>query len=143
MNVEIYTDGSSSPKRGDSGWAWIIAVDGVIRYSDHGGSREGTNNTAELMAAIQGLAALEKVFNALVGPGSTVTLVSDSRYVLGMATGRHAPLVNLDLISRLRGLYDRLCTDARWVRGHSGNPYNERCDSLAKKGRDSARASRG
>jgi ribonuclease HI len=143
MKIEIYTDGSSSPKRGGTGWAWVLTVDGQVRYADYGGSREGTNNTAELTAAIEGLLALEKVFQDLVSVGDTVTLVSDSRYVLGMATGRHSPIKNLELIERLKGLYSRLCTDTRWVRGHSGDPFNERCDRLAKKGRDSVGVGRG
>lgn len=136
MKVEIFTDGSSSPKRAATGWAWIIVVDDQIRYSNHGGEAGGTNNTAELMAAIEGLAALEKVYD-IVADKSSVTLVSDSRYVLGMATGRYAATKNFELITRLKDLYSRLCTETRWVRGHSGNPFNERCDSLAKKGRNS------
>lgn len=132
--IEIYTDGSSTPKGGPTGWAWVMVRDGKIIHADHGGTRTGTNNTAEVTAAIQGLKAVAKIFQTLTGR-EEVTLISDSRYVLRMATGQYSPSTNFELIDNLKALYKNYCTGTRWVRGHAGDPMNERCDRLAKKAR--------
>lgn len=137
--VEIFTDGSSSAhgKGTATGWAYIIVKDGQPRYSGHGGDPVGTNNTAELKAAIQGLTAVSRIYDELVVDGEEVVLVSDSRYVLGMASGQYSATTNLEQVGVLRALFARLCTSGRWVRGHAGNTWNERCDSLAGRGRKS------
>lgn len=132
--LELYTDGSSSPGGGATGWAWVIVRDGKVAYADYGGAQTGTNNTAELTAAIEGLKAVGRIFQSLPD-GSQVVLISDSRYVLNMARGKWSAAANLELIEQLQSLYKKYCTSTRWVRGHSGDPMNERCDRLAKKGR--------
>lgn len=138
--VELYSDGSSTPGGGATGWAWVMVRDGKIAHSDHGGDPVGTNNTAELKAAIQGLKAVGRIFQT-VRDGEEVVLVSDSRYVLSMARGIWSAATNLEQIQELRNLYNKYCTGTRWVRGHSGDPMNERCDRLAKKARHAQQVS--
>ena len=96
-----------------------------------------TNNRMELLAAIVGLEALNQPCD--------VTLYSDSRYLVdavskgwavkwrrnGWIRNKREAAVNPDLWERLLNLLERHNTDFRWVRGHSGNPDNERCDALA------------
>lgn len=140
--IEIYCDGSSSPKtKGATGWAYVIVKDAKPLHVDFGGAPGGTNNTAEMQAAIEGLTALEKVYDDVVGTGDSIVLVSDSRYTLGMASQRLAAAANLELVEKLRKLFSRLCTETRWVKGHNGDPFNEICDRLAKKGRDAVKKS--
>lgn len=96
-----------------------------------------TNNRMELLAAIVGLEALKRPCN--------VTLYSDSRYLVdavskgwaarwrknGWMRNKREAAVNPDLWERLLNLLERHNAEFRWVRGHSGDPDNERCDALA------------
>ena len=96
----------------------------------------GTNQIAELMAAIEGLSRIPA--------GAAVELVSDSQYVLkglsewrkgwerkGYKKSKGDPVANLALWKRLFGLADARKVTTRWVRGHNGDKYNERADVLA------------
>lgn len=137
MIVSVYTDGSSHRKGGlPYGWAYVIP--GVTE--GFGGGPSGTNNVAELSAAIEGLRWLKEHFE--LEPHSRILkleqeayqfeLVCDSQYVLGIASGAYTPTKNLDLATELRGLYLELgCWRTRWVKGHSGDENNEKADKLA------------
>ncbi len=134
--IVIYTDGSSLGNPGPGGYGVVIALSGGTRELS-GGFRRTTNNRMELLACIVGLEALERP--------SAVALYSDSRYVVdGIAkgwakkwrrnnwrksTGDRA--LNIDLWERLLSLCDRHAVAFIWVKGHAGNPFNERCDQLA------------
>jgi ribonuclease HI len=143
--VEIYTDGACSGNPGPGGWG------AVLRYGDrerelHGGSAElTTNNRMELMAAIQALESLTRP--------SSVRLHTDSSYVRngvtswlaswkrnGWRTAARQPVKNEDLWRRLDAAAARHDVHWLWVKGHAGNPGNERADALANKGMDEARA---
>jgi ribonuclease HI len=136
--ITLVTDGACIVNPGPGGWACIL------RYGSHatekaGGDADTTNNRMELQAAIEGLKALREP--------CAVTLISDSRYLLdGIATWRHGwrrggwvrrkkgkeePVPNSDLwqvLDELAGVHTISC---KWVRGHTGEPDNERCDALA------------
>ena len=140
--VTIYTDGACRGNPGPGGWG------AILRYGDHvrelqGGEPETTNNRMELMAAIMGLAALTRP--------SRVELHTDSRYVRdgitqwlpewrrrNWLTRARKPVKNKDLWIRLADLVERHDVDWHWVKGHSGNPGNERADALANMGLDQA-----
>jgi ribonuclease HI len=143
--VEIYTDGACSGNPGPGGWG------ALLRYGDHerelhGGSAElTTNNRMELMAAIQALESLSRP--------SVVRLHTDSSYVRngvtswlpgwkrnGWRTAAKQPVKNEDLWRRLDAAAARHDVHWLWVKGHAGNPGNERADALANKGMDEARA---
>jgi ribonuclease HI len=143
--VEIYTDGACSGNPGPGGWG------ALLRYGDHerelhGGSAElTTNNRMELMAAIQALESLTR--------RSVVRLHTDSSYVRngvtswlpgwkrnGWRTAARQPVKNEDLWRRLDAAAARHDVHWLWVKGHAGNPGNERADALANKGMDEARA---
>ena len=135
--IIIHTDGGALNNPGPGGYGAVID-DGETRRELSGGYRFTTNNRMELMAVIKALEALEK--------SSDVILFSDSKYVVDAVSKGWArkwrkndwmrnskdKALNPDLWERLLGLLDRHRVEFRWVRGHSGNPDNERCDELVR-----------
>lgn len=134
--VKIWTDGACSGNPGPGGWGAIL-IHGTTEKELSGGEKATTNNRMELMAAISALEALKRP--------CAVTLHTDSRYVLdgitkwiagwkakGWKTAAKDPVKNEDLWRRLDEA--RACHDVswRWVRGHDGDPMNERADALAR-----------
>jgi len=135
--VEIYTDGACIGNPGPGGWA------AYLEYPDHtselcGQEPDTTNNRMEMMGAIVALESLPRP--------SVVTLYSDSQYVVkGMtewlegwvANGWHTsagkPVKNMDLWKRLDAARMKHQINWRWVKGHAGNPGNERVDALANR----------
>jgi ribonuclease HI len=134
--IIIYTDGSSLGNPGPGGYGAVISSPEGIRELS-GGFRKTTNNRMELLACIVGLEQLEAP--------SAVALYSDSRYVVDGITkgwarrwrqnnwckGSGGKALNIDLWERLLSLCDRHEVHFVWVKGHAGNPGNERCDQLA------------
>ncbi|MFM7121100.1 MAG: ribonuclease HI [Gammaproteobacteria bacterium] len=135
MIVEIFTDGACRGNPGPGGWAALLRQ-GVHERLVSGAAPETTNNRMELMAAIEGLAALRRP--------SQVSLTTDSQYVRqgvtswiagwkrnGWRTANKAPVKNRDLWERLDALAAGHQVQWHWVRGHSGHPENERVDAAA------------
>lgn len=132
----IYTDGSSLGNPGPGGYGVVIPSNGAAREFS-GGFRRTTNNRMELLACIVGLEQCPTP--------SVVALFSDSRYVVdgiskgwarrwrrnGWRKSNGAKALNDDLWERLLALCDRHDVQFVWVKGHAGNPGNERCDQLA------------
>jgi ribonuclease HI len=137
--VEIYTDGAGKRNPdGPSGWG-VVLSSGRHRKEMHGGSASTTNNRTELTAVIEAI-------NALKGP-SEVQLFTDSEYVRrgitewihiwrkrGWTTADKRPVRNSELWRALDDAARRHHIQWRWVRGHDGNPGNERADVLANLG---------
>lgn len=138
--VEIYTDGACRGNPGAGGWGvWLKR--GLAEKELYGGELQTTNNRMELMAAIQALEALNRP--------CAVKLYSDSRYVLqgitewmvnwkkrSWKTAAKKPVKNEDLWRRLDSVMQKHQVDWIWVKGHSGNPGNEKADQLANLGID-------
>jgi ribonuclease HI len=146
-DVVIYTDGACSGNPGPGGWGVVLRYGDVVREM-HGGEPLTTNNRMELTAVI---AALE----ALTRPVS-VRLYTDSRYVLdgitkwvpgwqrnGWKTAGRKPVKNLDLWEHLVSAMARHKIAWEWVKGHAGDPGNERADELARQGIAEALAAAG
>ena len=134
----VYADGACAPSNpGPAGWGLVlIAPDGGGQTDHFGFIGQGTNQIAELTAAIEGLSR--------VPVGEEVELVSDSQYVLkglgewragwerrGFRNAKGEPVANLTLWKRLFALADARRVSTRWVRGHNGDVLNERADALA------------
>ena len=132
----IHTDGSCLSNPGPGGWAAILRWQGNEREMT-GSEPDTTNNRMELMAAIMGL-------NAVTRP-MLVDLHTDSRYVMngvqdwmprwkanGWKTAAKKPVANQDLWQQLDEAVIRHQVRWHWVKGHAGNPLNERCDVLAR-----------
>jgi ribonuclease HI len=140
QHVVIHTDGACKGNPGPGGWGALLATGGTEKEL-FGGELGTTNNRMEMTAVIEALAALKKP--------CAVTLYLDSQYVLkgitewihgwkarGWRTAAKAPVKNVDLWQRLDALLASSghTIDWRWVRGHNGDPGNERADALANKG---------
>lgn len=145
MNAEetvvIHTDGACLGNPGPGGWGALLSFRGKERELA-GGEADSTNNRMELMAAIMALEALQYP--------CTVRLRTDSQYVRqgitewmprwiarGWRTAGGGAVKNRDLWERLAQAAARHQIEWIWVRGHSGDPGNERVDQLA---RDAAEA---
>jgi len=128
--IHLYTDGSSNGQSGSpTGWAWALVKDHAVITHCMGVETKGTNNTAEMTAAIEGLCSIIQLGH------KDVCLVTDSQYVIGIATDTYVPTKNLDLCRALRTVFLASGAKIKWVKGHSGNAYNQYVDKLAKMAR--------
>ena len=141
-HIEIHTDGACKGNPGPGGWG-VLLKSGHTEKELFGGELATTNNRMELTAVIEALAALKRPCQ--------VSLYLDSEYVRkgitewihgwkarGWRTASKQPVKNVELWQRL----DELVATAghriewHWVRGHAGDPGNERADALANRGVD-------
>jgi ribonuclease HI len=141
QHVVVYTDGACKGNPGRGGWgAWLRC--GTHERELYGGEALTTNNRMELTAVIEALSALKR--------SCEVTIHTDSEYVRkgitewihnwkrrGWTTADRKPVKNAELWQRLDALAQAHRVHWRWVKGHSGDPGNERADALANRGADS------
>lgn len=138
--VTIYTDGGCRGNPGPGGWG------AVLLFGDHrkellGAEADTTNNRMELTAAIEGLKAMKRPVEA--------DLYTDSQYVRqgitqwihgwkknGWKTSNKQPVKNKDLWMALDELMSQHKVTWHWVKGHAGDPNNERADALANEAMD-------
>lgn len=136
--VEIWTDGACKGNPGPGGWG------ALLRHGRHekelcGGEAQTTNNRMELTGVIEALKALKRPCSVVVH--------TDSQYVKkgmgewlpnwkrrGWLTADKKPVRNADLWQQLDALVAGHQVEWRWVRGHAGDPGNERADALANQG---------
>ncbi|MEN8257964.1 MAG: ribonuclease HI [Thermodesulfobacteriota bacterium] len=135
--IVIYTDGGARFNPGPGGFGVVMLADGK-RQEFSGGYRLTTNNRMELMGCIVALRKLPE-------RNRSITLYSDSQYVVngiskgwakswrkkGWIKSDKQPAINPDLWAELLDLLEGLTIEFRWVKGHAGNEFNERCDELA------------
>jgi ribonuclease HI len=136
MKIEVFSDGSATIASKPGGYGWVLTIDGTKHSEGNGFLEKSTNNDAEMEAAIYGLIAVQKYVFA--NPGEyEVTLCSDSQITLGWANGTYKfkQEAKYKRFEILKELMVRLKAKTRWVRGHSGDFHNERCDKLATLGR--------
>jgi ribonuclease HI len=134
--IEIYTDGACSGNPGPGGWG------AVLLYKEHekrisGGEKDSTNNRMELRAVSEALKTLKK-------PGELI-VYTDSKYVMdgitkwifswkknGWKTANKKPIKNIEFWQDLDEEAARHKIEWVWVKGHSGNRFNEVADQLAR-----------
>lgn len=134
--VEIHTDGACSGNPGPGGWGAVLSW-GAKEKELSGGEALTTNNRMELTAAIESLESLKRPM--------TVILWTDSQYLRqgitlwlagwrarGWRTADKKPVKNQDLWERLDAARLRHRVEWRWLKGHAGDPLNERADELAR-----------
>ena len=141
--VTIYTDGACKGNPGLGGWgAWLQS--GEHAKELFGGEPDTTNNRMEMTAVIEALASLKR--------SCDIVLYTDSEYVKngittwihgwktrGWKTAAKQPVKNADLWQRMDALSQLHHVEWRWVKGHAGDPGNEKADELANRGVESAR----
>ena len=144
--VVIYTDGACKGNPGPGGWgAWL-------RWGGHekelfGGELNTTNNRMEMTAVIEALSLLKR--------RSPVAIYTDSEYVKngitswihgwkkrGWRTAAGQPVKNVELWQKMDALVASHDVQWHWVRGHTGDPGNERADALANQGVETVRSLR-
>jgi ribonuclease HI len=137
IHVTIYTDGACEPNPGTGGWAALLLF-GRHEKELYGSEACTTNNRMELTAAVQALKALNEPCQ--------VDLYTDSEYLRRGITEwlpdwrrrgwkrKSGKLANIDLWQTLDACIKEHDISWNWVKGHAGNRYNQRVDSLARKG---------
>ena len=142
-HVIIYTDGGASPNPGKGGWAAVLyspAHD--VKREIYGGEFNTTNNRMEITAAIKSLEALKTPCD--------VDLYTDSEYlkntfvkgwivkwqINGWKSSGNNPVLNRDLWERLLELTKIHSVKWHWIKGHSDNEMNNKCDELVHKARN-------
>jgi ribonuclease HI len=150
VRLNIYTDGGCSGNPGPGGWAYVITgdspgkkgADPVILAEKWGAEANTTNNRMELNAVIAALRSLPLPGNKAP---EGITVYTDSQYVQrgitlwihnwkrnNWRTSGKEPVKNRDLWQCLDELSGKTSITWAWVKGHAGNPLNERCDRMAR-----------
>ena len=143
-HIIIYTDGGCSPNPGPGGWAAILISPSHDNLEKElsGAEPQTTNNRMELTAAIMALTSLKRP--------CTVVLHTDSQYLKkaftdnwlenwqrnGWNNSQKKPVANKDLWEELLVLNTKHDIQFEWVKGHSNDVYNDRCDQLVAKARE-------
>jgi len=135
--LEIWTDGACSGNPGSGGYAALLKNNGQVKEIASGFAHT-TNNRMEIMAAIAALESLDKQCN--------ITIYSDSKYLVdamslgwakkwqanGWMRTKKDKAINSDLWQRLLDLCAKHTVRFVWVKGHSANRENKRCDEIAE-----------
>jgi len=142
--VTIYADGGCRGNPGPGGWGAVLLA-GEHEKELWGGEAHTTNNRMELTAVIRALEALKRP--------TQVRVLTDSQYVQrgisewifnwkknGWRTSDKKPVKNADLWQELDALARQHQITWSWVKGHAGEPGNERADALANRGIDEVQA---
>jgi len=137
MKLEIYTDGACSGNPGPGGWAFVLKFGDRLKEQS-GFEKDTTNNRMELLAVIKGLEQIKRECQ--------VEVFSDSSYIVnainqgwlrnwqtnGWRTSDKKDVKNRDLWEQLLQLNAKWSPKYTWVKGHSSNQLNNRCDELAR-----------
>lgn len=120
----IYTDGGYHQYKDEGAYAYIILKDDKIIRKDAKVIRHESNNRGELKAIIEAVASCP--------PGAILTIRSDSQYAINTLMGVWRRNTNLDLFEKWEIMVKEKNPDItfEWVRGHSGDRYNEMCDHM-------------
>jgi ribonuclease HI len=137
--VEIWTDGGCRPNPGPGGWAAILRF-GAAEKELSGAEAETTNNRMELTAAIRALEALKRPCRVTLHTDSEYVKNGITRWVKGWVrndwrNSAREPVANMALWQRLLAAAEPHDVRWVWVRGHAGDPMNERVDRLATEAR--------
>lgn len=136
--LHIYTDGASRGNPGPGGYG-ILLIWGEAKKEISAGYRLTTNNRMELLAVIKALESLNR-------PGLSITIYTDSRYIVDavqkgwlttwISNNFKGGKKNKDLWLQYHELSQQHHIRFQWVKGHASNPFNNRCDELATRAAD-------
>jgi ribonuclease HI len=139
MSIKVYTDGACKGNPGIGGWGVYIKTSDYEKDL-YGGSHETTNNQMEMQAALEALKYLKD-------KNELIELYTDSNYLRqgitewihnwkrnNWKTAAKKPVANRELWIQISDLNDKMNVEWHWVKGHAGDPGNERADQLANLG---------
>ena len=139
MSIKVYTDGACKGNPGPGGWGVYIKFNNEEKDL-YGGNPETTNNQMEMQAALEALKYLKDKDEA-------IKLYTDSNYLRqgitdwihkwklnNWRTASKKPVANRDLWIEISDLNEKMNVEWNWVKGHAGDPGNERADQLANMG---------
>ena len=142
MSIKVYTDGACKGNPGPGGWGVYIQSNEVEKEL-YGGNPETTNNQMEMQAALEALKHLKD-------EDEIIELYTDSNYLRqgitewihkwkknNWKTAAKKPVANRDLWIEISDLNEKMTVEWNWVKGHAGDPGNERADELANMGAES------
>ncbi len=136
--VVAYTDGACKGNPGPGGWGvWMVS--GPHEKELWGGEASTTNNRMELTAAVQALTVLKKPCSVIIYTDSEYVRKGITEWISGWQrrgwkTADNKPVKNADLWQALQAAESKHKVEWRWVKGHAGDPGNERADGLANRG---------
>ena len=141
MSIKVYTDGACRGNPGPGGWGVYIQLNDEEKDL-YGGNPETTNNQMEMQAALEALKYLKD-------KNDVIELYTDSNYLRqgitewihkwklnNWRTAAKKPVANRDLWIEISDLNEKMNVHWNWVKGHAGDPGNERADQLANIGAD-------
>ena len=141
MSIKVYTDGACRGTPGPGGWGVYIQLNDEEKDL-YGGNPETTNNQMEMQAALEALKYLKD-------KNDVIELFTDSNYLRqgitewihkwklnNWRTAAKKPVANRDLWIEISDLNEKMDVQWNWVKGHAGDPGNERADQLANIGAD-------
>lgn len=136
--VDIWTDGACKGNPGPGGWGALLRQ-GPHEKTLCGGELNTTNNRMELLAVIQALRALKRPCHVVIHTDSKYVQKGMTEWLAnwkarGWRTADKKPVKNADLWQTLDELAGEHTLRWQWVRGHAGDPGNERADVLANQG---------
>ena len=142
MSIKVYTDGACKGNPGPGGWGVYIQSNEDEKEL-YGGNPETTNNQMEMQAALEALKHLKD-------KDEVIELFTDSNYLRqgitewihkwkknNWRTAAKKPVANRDLWIEISDLNEKMTVEWNWVKGHAGDPGNERADELANVGAES------
>ena len=148
--IIIYTDGAARGNPGPAGWGAVFLLGGKIFFEMGGRADYATNNQMELIAAIEGLKYLKQK-NIQATPVYKVEIFADSKYVIFGSTewiqnwmknswrnAANKPVLNQELWEELYKLTQKFKPQWHYVKGHSGDKWNDRVDEIATSFADDA-----
>jgi len=136
--IVIYTDGACSGNPGKGGWG------AILMFKEHekkisGGLKETTNNQMEIRAVIEALKTIKKPNEIIINTDSKYVMDGITKWINGWKkngwrTADRKPVKNSELWQELDEEVGKHMIEWRWVKGHSGNKYNDIADELARHG---------
>lgn len=136
--LEIWTDGACKGNPGVGGWG-VLMVWGSRTHEMYGGLPMTTNNQMELTAVIRALEWVRRPVPIVIHTDSAYVKNGITQWIegwkkKGWRTADKKPVKNAELWQRLDALARNFTIEWQWVKGHAGNPRNEKADELANKG---------